>query len=99
MKGRTYIYTGAAALAVAGLALSVSLSQAIGSGPRVPTYVVNARWPKMPLPNAGDWGTPLVISTATGKPKPWSTGEVAGTCVDSHDHVFIVTRGNARQRP
>jgi hypothetical protein len=29
---------------------------------------------------------------ATGK--PWVTGEVAGTCVDSRDHVFIVTRGN-----
>ncbi len=29
------------------------------------------------------------------KPLPdrWVTGEVAGTCVDSNDHVFIVTRG------
>ena len=30
-------------------------------------------------------------------PKPfkqeWVTGEVAGTCIDSNDHVFIVTRG------
>ena len=25
---------------------------------------------------------------------PWVTGEVAGTCVDSHDHVFTVNRGN-----
>src|SRR5438445_2746130 len=29
------------------------------------------------------------------KPLPdnWVTGEVAGTCIDSNDHVFIVTRG------
>jgi len=40
-----------------------------------------------------------VISTATGKPKPWSTGEVAGTCIDSQDHVFIVTRGNLVNSP
>jgi len=53
----------------------------------------------MPLPSAGDFGTPLVISTSTGKPKPWSTGEVAGTCVDSRDHVFIVTRGNLVNSP
>jgi hypothetical protein len=53
----------------------------------------------MPLPSAGDWGTPLVVSTSTGKPKPWSTGEVAGTCVDSRDHVFIVTRGNLVNSP
>jgi len=53
----------------------------------------------MPLPSAGDFGTPLVLSTSTGKPKPWSTGEVAGTCVDSRDHVFIVTRGNLVNSP
>ena len=29
------------------------------------------------------------------KPLPdnWVTGEVGGTCIDSQDHVFIVTRG------
>src|ERR1700694_1551225 len=29
------------------------------------------------------------------KPLPdnWVTGEIGGTCVDSQDHVFIVTRG------
>jgi len=59
----------------------------------VPSYRAETNWPK-PLPSAGDFGTPLVVSTATGKPKPWVTGEVAGTCVDSQDHVFIVTRGN-----
>ena len=48
----------------------------------------------MPLPSAGDFGTLPELSTSTGKPKPWVTGEVAGTCTDSRDHVFIVTRGN-----
>jgi hypothetical protein len=100
MKGKPYLYTGAAALAVSALCLSVSLSQADSSrSSRVPSYVVDGSWPKMPLPSAGDWGTPLVISTSTGKPKPWSTGEVAGTCVDSRDHVFIVTRGNLVNSP
>ena len=100
MKGKSYLYTGGAALAVATLGLCVSLSQADSPhGPKVPNYVVDGSWPKMPLPSAGDWGTPLVISTSTGKPKPWSTGEVAGTCVDSSDHVFIVTRGNLVNSP
>jgi hypothetical protein len=67
--------------------------------PKIPQYAVDTSWPKMPLPKAGDFGTPLVISTSTGKPKPWSTGEVAGTCVDSQDHVFIVTRGNLVNSP
>jgi hypothetical protein len=33
-----------------------------------------------------DWPKPL--------PQGWVTGEVAGNCVDSRDHVFIVNRGN-----
>jgi hypothetical protein len=66
--------------------------------PKAPTYQVVA-WPKMPLPVAGDYGTPLKTSTSTGKPLPWSTGEVAGTCVDSRDHLFIVTRGNLVNSP
>jgi hypothetical protein len=66
---------------------------------KAPSFTVDASWPQMPLPSAGEWGTPLVVSTSTGKPKPWSTGEVAGTCVDSRDHVFIVTRGNLVNSP
>jgi hypothetical protein len=37
------------------------------------------------------WPRPLPKDSVTGK--QWVTGEVAGTCVDSQDHVFIVTRG------
>ena len=60
-------------------------------------------WPKLPLPNSHDPRTdPAFLdqkSTATGDYKPWVTGEVAGTCVDSQDHVFIVTRGNLVTAP
>ena len=101
MNGRRYVFAGAAAVAAAvslGLALSTQADPK-NSKDGVPTYTVDASWPKMPLPSAGDFGTPLVVSTSTGQPKPWSTGEVAGTCVDSRDHVFIVTRGNLVNSP
>ena len=48
---------------------------------RIPRFKVDPFWPK-PLPH----------DPATGK--PWVTGEVAGTCVDSHNHIFTVNRGN-----
>jgi len=101
MRGKHYIYAGAVGLAVAAaLSLSVSVTQAdTKKAHGLPSFAVDGSWPKMPLPSAGDFGTPLVISTSTGKPKPWSTGEVAGTCVDSRDHVFIVTRGNLVNSP
>jgi len=101
MSGKRYIYAGAVVLAVAAaLAVSVSVTQAdTKKDPKLPSFVADGSWPKMPLPSAGDFGTPLVISTSTGKPKPWSTGEVAGTCIDSRDHVFIVTRGNLVNSP
>ena len=101
MRGKHYVYAGAVGLAVAAaLSLSVSVTQADAKrDPKVPRFTVDGSWPKMPLPSAGDYGTPLVLSTSTGKPKPWSTGEVAGTCIDSRDHVFIVTRGNLVNSP
>src|SRR5215210_1763412 len=51
----------------------------------LPEYRVDADWPK-PFPATPD--------PVTGRPRTWIPGEVAGTCVDSRDHVFIVTRGN-----
>ena len=45
------------------------------------------------------YGTPLVFSTSTGKPKPWQQGEVAGVCIDSQDHVFTINRGNLVNSP
>ena len=73
-----------AILAAAGLA-TAGLAQADGNKSPNATnsaYKVDATWPKLPLPS----------DPVTGK--PWITGEVAGTCVDSADNVFIVTRGN-----
>ena len=100
MKGRTVALTGALVAAAAALGLAVNGTQADARrDSRISSYIPDGSWPQMPLPSAGDWGTPLVISTSTGKPKPWSTGEVAGTCVDSRDHVFIVTRGNLVNSP
>jgi hypothetical protein len=79
----------------AALCLSVSITQAdTKKTAKVPVLQVDPNWPKLPLPVAGQFGTPLKVSTATGKPLPWVTGEVAGTCVDSRDHVFTVNRGN-----
>ena len=100
MKGRRYVFAGAAAVVAVSLGVALSTqADPKTSKEGVPTYTVDASWPKMPLPSAGDFGTPLVVSTSTGQPKPWSTGEVAGTCVDSRDHVFIVTRGNLVNSP
>ncbi len=93
MKGR-YIYAGAIAVAIVSVFGLTAVTQAGPPGrPKVPVLQLDPNWPK-PLPVAGQFGTPLQLSTATGKPLPWVTGEVAGTCVDSQDHVFTVNRGN-----
>ena len=95
MKTKPFVYAGSVTLALAmGIGLW-SISQADPpSRPKVPALQYDPTFPKLPLPVAGQFGTPVAISTATGKPKPWVTGEVAGTCVDSQDHVFTVNRGN-----
>jgi NHL repeat len=102
MKAKPYLYAGALTLAVAAaLSLTAPITQANtkhGKKPKVPVIQVDPTWPKMPLPSSDDPRTDPAflgaVSTATGMPMPWVTGEVAGTCVDSRDHVFIVTRGN-----
>lgn len=83
MRAAPWAYAGIA-LATTAVALGTLSDPSIAGNskdPQVPKFSVDATWPK-PLPN----------DPATGK--PWVTGEVAGTCVDSRDHVFIVTRGN-----
>ena len=101
MKGKPYLYAGALTLALATALSLTAPTQANtkhGKKPKVPVIQVDPTWPKMPLPSSDDPRTDPAylgeISSATGLPKPWVTGEVAGTCVDSRDHVFIVTRGN-----
>ena len=79
-----YLYVGTLVLTlVIGLGLWSPLKPAAdgGRGATVPRFIVDPFWPK-----------PLPVDPATGK--PWVTGEVAGTCVDSRDHVFTVNRGN-----
>jgi hypothetical protein len=87
MRASVWIGTGGALLCSAiGLALISGQPQADTKNPvKVPKYVVDGTWPK-PLP--------MVPHPNSGKPVPWILGEVAGTCVDSRDHLFIVTRGN-----
>jgi hypothetical protein len=94
MRKKLYLYAGALAL-VAATVTTLALAQQ-----NVPTFGVNGvPFPKMPLPSAGAYGTPLVFSTSTGKPKPWQQGEVAGVCIDSQDHVFTINRGNLVNSP
>jgi len=99
MKGKSYLFAGGVTLALAAtLGLSVSVTQADPKKPpKVPVLQVDTSFPK-PLPNSH---SPLTSpqykdlkSSATGDYMPWVTGEVAGTCVDSQDHVFTVNRGN-----
>src|SRR5262249_42598655 len=46
-------------------------------------YQVDAAWPK-PLPAPKD---------AAGQTHQWITGDVGASCVDSRDHLIVVTRG------
>ena len=82
-KATPLLYAASVAvLAAAGLSAWDTSQADSNKHPKTPTYRVDPFWPKVPLPS----------DPATGK--PWVTGEVAGTCVDSADNVFIVTRGN-----
>ena len=49
----------------------------------VPRFTVDPDWPK-PFPTFKD---------GQGNLHRWSTGEIGGTCVDSHDHIFTLNRG------
>jgi hypothetical protein len=81
MRVWRWIYVGVLILTlVVGLGLWNPLSLVNAKNSLVPRYVVDPFWPK-----------PLPVDPATGK--PWVTGEVAGTCIDSRDHVFTVNRG------
>lgn len=80
MRVWRWIYVGALVLSLlVGLGLWNPLSAVSAKNSLVPRYVVDPFWPK-----------PLPVDPATGK--PWVTGEVGGTCVDSRDHIFTVNR-------
>src|SRR5246127_5490611 len=66
-----------------GYAVTVAL--AVAGGLRMTSVAAQSvsNPPQMAVdPN---WPKPL--------PNGWVTGQVGGTCIDSQDHVFIVTRG------
>jgi hypothetical protein len=76
-----WVYVGSLLLTlIVGLGVADPFRDMDGKDSRVLQYVADPFWPK-PLPNDPDTG------------KPWVTGEVAGSCVDSRDHVFTVNRG------
>lgn len=78
MKRGRYLYI---AVAVAALAISWGLWQPI-------TAKADRDGSKSNVPR-------FVVDPFYPKPLPdnWVTGEVGGTCIDSRDHLFIVTRG------
>ena len=87
MRALPFFCAGAALFTCAiGLTVWTDQTQAdLRRAPGVPKYEVDSSWPK-PFPSTPD--------PVTGRPRTWIPGEVAGTCVDARDHVFIVTRGN-----
>ena len=92
MRASRWVVTGLAVIGAAvGLALSTGqIGAAPQKPPKLPKYEIDTSWPKP---------YPLAPHPDNGRPVPWITGEVAGTCIDSADHVFIVTRGNLVNSP
>ncbi len=71
------------AAVLASLVLAIGIwnpvpKQAKADRQDIPHFRVDASWPK-PLPAPGG--------------HQWVTGEVGGSCVDSHDHIFTINRG------
>src|ERR1700694_4739362 len=78
MTSKRYVYLG-----------TIGLGLAVGIG-------VLSIEPVAAPPKAAQLTAPLFqVDPFWPKPLPdnWVTGEVGGTCIDSQDHVFIVTRG------
>jgi DNA-binding beta-propeller fold protein YncE len=53
-----------------------------------------------PLPAMAQQAPRYEVDPTWPKPLPnnWTTGQVGGVCVDSHDHVFIVNRQNLTEK-
>ncbi|HYR34909.1 MAG TPA: hypothetical protein VEQ87_11500, partial [Burkholderiales bacterium] len=81
MDAKRYVYVGAiaAGVAAAGIAIMTPVAD-LGAAPERTGPLVAPTFKVDPF-----WPKPL--------PDNWVTGEVGGTCIDSQDHVFIVTRG------
>lgn len=83
MKAGRYVYPIAVLLA---LAIGFGIwqpKQVKANSSHAPSWTVDPSWPKpLPAPVGSD-----------GVAHRWVTGEVAGTCIDSNDHIFTVNRG------
>jgi len=79
MKGTRYVYAGIVVLVLAvAFGILKPLTADVGGGNGATNYRVDSSWPKpLPAPNGHQW----------------VTGEVGGSCIDSHDHLFTVNRG------
>jgi sugar lactone lactonase YvrE len=71
-------------------------------GELVPRAALRARWTSAPVQTSGApqyqvdpaWPKPFpAVKGADGNFHRWATGEIGGTCVDSHDHIFTLNRG------
>ena len=93
-----FIYLGALAPAVViGLGYWSPLGQAVAHDrAKAPAFKVDPFWPKaLPIDRETNPLATGYRATGPGASKPWVTGEVAGTCIDSRDHLFTVNRGPA----
>lgn len=81
---RSYVSLGATVLALAiGFGAPQALAQSQGAKVPVPRYKVDATWPK-PLPEVKD---------EKGNMHMQLSGQTGGVCIDSHDHVIVMSRG------
>jgi hypothetical protein len=80
MSTKRYFYWGTVGIsAAAGVALMTPLWQPVAApSPHGPHHAPTFQVDPF-------WPRPL--------PDNWVTGEIGGTCIDSHDHLFVVTRG------
>src|SRR4051794_41985515 len=81
MKAKRYVYAGTIPLGVVagGVTVMLPLVEPVAAPPR------NAALVAPTFKVDPFWPKAL--------PDNWVTGEVGGTCIDSQDHLFIVTRG------
>jgi len=92
------VYLGTAVPAlVIGLGLWSPLKEAVAhSRAKAPAFKVDPFWPKaLPIDRETNPLATGYRATGPGASKPWVTGEVAGTCIDSKDHLITVNRGPA----
>ena len=82
MKHAKYFTLAAMCILVVAATCTCSVRTMAQSVPK-PQFKVDPFWPK-PFPQFKD---------AKGNLHKWATGEVGGTCIDSHDHIFTLNRG------